>query len=91
MSTKDFVFAFVRFSKRYGIPTIIFTDNVKTFLSSSVLLNTIFTSSEFEEKYKAYSITFKQIPLYAAWYGACYERLIKTVKILSTNSLEDEQ
>ena len=37
-------------------------------------------SSEFENKFRTCNIDFRNIPIYAAWYGATWERLIKLVK-----------
>ena len=38
------------------------------------------SSSEFEEKFRTTSISHKTIPVYAAWHGAAWEGMIKTVK-----------
>ena len=80
MSTAEFILAFVRFVNRYGIPLAIYSDNAKSFLQAGGLIQNLLSSSEFEEKFRTASISHKTIPVYAAWYGAVWERMIKTVK-----------
>ena len=80
MTVEDFVLGFIRFSNRYGIPATIYSDNAKTFSAGKTLLQTLHTSDIFKEKFGTVDISFKNIPIYAAWYGATWERMIKTVK-----------
>ena len=80
MSTAKFILAFVRFINRYGIPLTIYSDNAKSFLQAGGLIQNLLSSSEFEEKFRSVFISHKSIPVYAAWYGAVWERVIKTVK-----------
>ena len=80
MSTAEFILAFVRFVNRYGIPSAVYSDNAKSFLQAGNIIEHLLSSSEFEEKFRISSIAHHTIPIYAAWYGATWERLIKTVK-----------
>ena len=80
MSTSEFILAFVRFVNRYGIPSVVYSDNAKSFIQAGSIIEQLLTSSEFEEKFRMARIGHKKIPVYAAWYGATWERLIKTVK-----------
>ena len=80
MTVPEFVMAFIRFCNRYGIPKVVYSDNAKTFLSAPQVLSNLYLSSEFEKKFQAHNISFRNIPTYAAWYGATWERLIKLVK-----------
>ena len=80
MTTSEFILAFIRFSNRYGIPSSVYSDNAKSFVQAGNIIEQLLTSSEFEEKFRAAAITHRTIPIYAAWYGAVWERLIKTVK-----------
>lgn len=80
MATDSFVLAMIRFCNRYGIPRVVYSDNAKTFVSGGNVLSDIFVSSQFQAKFKPYHIQFKTIPIYSPWYGATWERLIKTVK-----------
>ena len=80
MTTSEFILAFIRFSNRYGVPTAVYSDNAKSFVQAGNIIEQLLTSSEFKEKFRVASITHRTIPVYAAWYGAVWERLIKTVK-----------
>ena len=80
MTTSEFILAFIRFSNRYGIPSSVYSDNAKSFVQAGNIIEQLLTSSEFEEKFRTAAITHRTIPIYAAWYGAVWERLIKTVK-----------
>ena len=80
MSTNSFILAFVRFSNRFGMPKVVYSDNAKTFISASQFLNKILTSEEFENKFRSHNIEFRTIPTCSHWVGSCWERLIKTVK-----------
>ena len=80
MSTAEFILAFIRFVNRYGIPSVVYSDNAKSFVQAGNVIDQLLCSSEFEEKFRVASIGHKTIPIYAAWYGAVWERLIKTVK-----------
>ena len=80
MNTNSFILAFIRFSNRYGVPKVVYSDNAKTFISASQILNEIITSEEFENEFRTLNISFRNIPTYSPWVGSCWERLIKTVK-----------
>ena len=80
MTTSEFILAFIRFSNRFGVPRTVYSDNAKSFVQAGNIIEQLLTSSEFEEKFRVASIVHKTIPVYAAWYGAVWERLIKTVK-----------
>ena len=80
MSTAEFILAFVRFVNRYGTPSIVHSDNAKSFIQAGNIIEQLLTSSEFEEKFRIASISHKTVPIYTAWYGATWEWLIKTVK-----------
>ena len=80
MTTAEFILAFVRFTNRYGVPSSVYSDNAKSFIQAGNIIETLITSSEFEEKFRIARIAHRTIPVYAAWYGAVWERLIKTVK-----------
>jgi hypothetical protein len=80
MSTKKFVLALQRFCNLYLIPTYIYSDNAKTFIKGGELLNKSLASEEFVENLRANNIQHIRIPLYSAWVGAAWERLIRVVK-----------
>lgn len=80
MSAPAFVLAFIRFCNRYGIPTNVWSDNAKSFLSSGKILKEMLTDDVTQNQFKKFNVTFRTIPAYAPWYGACWERLIGIVK-----------
>ena len=80
MSVTDFVMAFVRFHNRYGLPKILYSDNARSFISSAALLSTLISSDIFQKNFEKYNLIHKTIPTYSPWFGATWERLIKTVK-----------
>jgi hypothetical protein len=80
MNTESFVLAMIRFCNRYGIPKTVYSDNARTFVSGGNVLSDIFVSDLFKSKFSPYQIKFKRIPIYSPWYGATWERLIKTLK-----------
>ncbi|XP_068231899.1 uncharacterized protein [Palaemon carinicauda] len=69
-----------KFSNRFGVPVAVYFDNANSFVQAGNIIEQLLTSSEFEEKFRGASISHKAIPVYTAWCGAVWERLIKIVK-----------
>lgn len=80
MSTHSVVLAMVRFFNLYGVPTHIYSDNARSFVAGCDLVKQVFVSDEFVGKFSTFNIKHLTIPLYSAWFGSVWERLIKTVK-----------
>lgn len=80
MSVQDFILAFVRFHNRYGLPRILYTDNARSFISGVSLLSDVVGSDFFQREYVRFNIVHKTIPAYSPWFGATWERLIRTIK-----------
>ena len=80
MSTDQFVLALVRFCNEYGIPTHIYSDNAKSFIAGVHIMETVFSSDEFKERFGVFNIKHLRIPLYSPWVGSTWERLIHTIK-----------
>jgi len=80
MSCANFLMAFVRFSNRYRIPAAVYSDNASTFLMALGILSDSFTDNEFSEHLVSNNIRHVKIPLYAAWAGSAWERMIRTLK-----------
>ena len=80
MSTDHFVLAMVRFCNEYGIPSHLYSDNARSFISGVNVMEKVFTSDEFQEKFGVYDIKHVRIPVYSPWVGATWERLIRVVK-----------
>ena len=80
MSTLQFVLAFTRFTNLHGIPTHLYSDNARSFVAASEILQKALVSHEYKSTFEPYGIKHIRIPLYSAWVGATWERLIRTVK-----------
>ena len=80
MTCKDFLMAFVRFCNTHSIPDTLYCDNAQSFISATNILSKSFIDNEFSNYLTTNSIKFYRIPLYAAWFGAPWERLLRTIK-----------
>ena len=80
MSTLQFVLAFTRFTNVYGIPSHLYSDNAKSFVAGAEILQKALVSDEYKTNFDVFDIQHVKIPLYSAWVGATWERLICTVK-----------
>ena len=80
MSTKSFLMSFNRFCNIYGIPGNLYSDNARSFLSAGKILSNILVDSPTVDHFQRNSINHITIPLYSAWVGATWERLIRVVK-----------
>jgi len=80
MSVKQFLLSFVRFTNRFGIPRAVFSDNASSFLAALGILANSTTDNPFLEHLVRNNIRHIKIPLYAAWVGSAWERMIRTMK-----------
>ena len=80
MSTQSFVLAFLRFVNLYGVPSFLYCDNTRSFVSGGLTLDQALVCDEYKAHFQNYDIKFIRIPLYSAWVGATWERLICTIK-----------
>ena len=80
MTVEEFIMGFVRFYNRFGLPKVLYSDNARSFTSSTSLLANLIASDPFQENFVKYNLTHKTIPAYSPWFGSTWERLIKTVK-----------
>lgn len=78
LSTGDFILAFKRFAARRGLPSVIYSDNAKTFKGAEVRLQSLFGPSCPEWKY---------IAPRSPWWGGWWERLVRSVKEALRKSL----
>ncbi|KAG1661544.1 DNA damage-binding protein 1 [Nymphon striatum] len=81
MDTRQFLLSFMRFVNLYGTPTHLYSDNARTFLKGGELIEQMTESDEFKSSFVNSSIKHLTIPLYSPWVGACWERLIRTIKV----------
>ena len=80
MSTRSFVLAFQRFCNLYSVPLYLYSDNAKSFLKGGSILENSLHSDEFQAELDKCNIKHVKIPLYSAWVGAAWERLIRVLK-----------
>lgn len=71
LSLDDFLMAFRRFTARRGLPTIMYSDNAKTFKGADQYIQRNFTQANIVWKFNAPK---------APWWGGWWERLIRSVK-----------
>ena len=79
MTNVQFVLALVCFFNEYGVPSHIYSDNARSFIAGVHVMEKVYLSSFFKEKFGMYNIEHVKIPIYSPWVGATWERLIRTV------------
>ena len=80
LSTVDFVLAFQQFINIYGLPSHIYTDNGLSFISGGNWIEKAFMSSEFSSNISSTDMKHIKIPLYSAWVGSLWERMMRVLK-----------
>ena len=82
MSTKSFIQALIRFINSYGVPSCIYSDNARSFISAfeNNIIQYHVDSNEFKTNFQTFNIKHKRIPLFAPWIGAIWERMIRVIK-----------
>lgn len=71
MSILDFMLAMRRFVSRRGLPSVVFSDNAKTFLAAKI---------QMKETYGPLTPQWKFIVPRSPWWGGWWERLVRSVK-----------
>ena len=80
MTTETFLNAFRRFCGRRGIPSLIISDNAKTFKSASNILTKLSKETEVIDHLSSMKITWKFILEKSPWWGGFWERMVKLTK-----------
>ena len=80
MSSRNLILAFQRFCNMYTIPQYIYSDNAKSFSRGGAVLENSLKSEEFKAELDKCNIKHMKIPLYSAWRGSTWERLIRVLK-----------
>ena len=80
MTCADFLMAFIRFCNIYNIPDSVYSDNASTFLQAMGIISGSHTDNEFTDYLTKNNIKHIRIPLYSAWVGSYWERMIRTIK-----------
>lgn len=78
MSHDDCLLAFRRFSARRGLPSVIYSDNAKTFISMS---------NEMHQFFGSLAPQWKFVVPHAPWWGGWWERLVRSVKLALRKTL----
>ena len=58
----------------------LYSDNAKSFIAGAEILQKALVCDKYKAKFDVFDIQHVKIPLYSAWVGATWERLIRTVK-----------
>ena len=88
MLCEDFKRELRKFIARKGAPTVIYSDNAKTFQKASRWIKDYVKRRDIENLLEEHEITWKfNLPL-APWWGGFYERLIGLVKRSLRKTLE---
>ena len=92
MNTDIFLQAFRRFISRRGVPSIVYSDNAKTFKKTSRLLeipDSQFLHNEHIQSFLSnQKIQWKFIAERAPWWGGMWERLVRSVKTSARKKLQ---
>ena len=80
MSSKNFILAFQRFCNLYTIPQYLYSDNARQFIKGGCILENSLKSKEFQSELERCNTKHIKIPLYSAWIGSAWERLIRVLK-----------
>ena len=80
MSTSDFLLALIKFISYYNVPTSIYSDNGSSFCQAAKILKDAHLDENLNEFLVRNSIRFVKIPVYSAWVGTYWERLIRCIK-----------
>ena len=80
LNASTFVNCLRRFSARRGTPSLIISDNAKTFKATAKLVERLFKEKDTRDFLCSKRITWKLNLERAAWYGGFFERLVGIVK-----------
>ena len=62
----------------YSLPQILYSDNAKTFIKGGSILESSLQAKEFHDELERIDIRHIRIPLYSAWVGSAWERIISS-------------
>ena len=80
LSTNTFVRSFRRFCARRGTPSLVVTDNAKTFKKADQALQSLMEKAEMENHLADRGIQWKFNVEKAPWQGGFFERMVKSAK-----------
>jgi hypothetical protein len=80
LSVQSFLMAIRRFASRRGLPSMLISENAKTFRSASKEIQALSRSQDVLSRLANNRITWTFIVERATWWGGFWERLIKIIK-----------
>ena len=80
LSVQSFLMAFRRFASRRGLPSMLISDNTKTFRSASKEIQALSRSQDVLGHLANNRVTWTFMVERAPWWGGFWERLIKLIK-----------
>ena len=80
LNTSTFLNCFRRFASRRGTPSLIITDDAKTFKAADKFLGKLYEDEKVREFISRNRIQWRYILAKSPWVGGFYERMIGTVK-----------
>ena len=80
MTAQSFIRCFVRFVSRRGLPSLIVSDNAKTYKSAKGILNATLSSATVQQFLANKQVTWNFNLERAPWWGGFFERLIGLMK-----------
>ena len=78
MTTQSFIMAYDRFINRRGVPSIIYSDNAKTFQAADRKLKEIYRTAR--DRLANDGVEWRFIAEGAPWWGGFWERMVRSVK-----------
>lgn len=80
MSAPTFIRSFKRFSSRRGFPSLMLSDNGKTFEAAAKLILSVVSSPEVQTYFGGVGIDWRFNVPRAPWWGGIFERLVRSTK-----------
>ena len=80
MTTTTILLSMKRHVSRFGIPSILFSDNQPSFITAGQCLEQALSSTDYSEYLRRNDIKHIRIPVYSSWVGSHWERLLRIVK-----------
>ena len=80
LSAATFIRSFKRFTARRGIPSLMLSDNGKTFKAASRLIKRVLEDTEVIQNFMRHQVEWRFNLEKAPWQGGIFERMIKSTK-----------
>ena len=80
MTSTTFILSFRRFAARRGVPSLMISDNAKTFKSASKIIGQILNSPEARKYFVQLDVKWLFNLERAPWWGGIFERMVRSAK-----------